>query len=93
MSALRVTPAEVHSLAGQLSRFLGELEHVGDIRLASANAAENVRLESAIDGFITRWINGLQDIRQTLASLSSRLAAAGVDYEDTERTLTSEFAA
>jgi hypothetical protein len=89
---LEVTPSELGGLADGLSGLLGDLELAGDVRSISPVAAENARLQSAIERFVACWTDDIYDIRAKLQRLSGRLAGAGVEYDGVERRVTDDVA-
>lgn len=92
MSSFQVTPADLQSLAGQLSGLLGELEQAASrIPAGGADAAQNVQLEQAITGFLSEWLGDLDRLRTKLGTLAHRLDAAGSSYEASESSLAERF--
>jgi hypothetical protein len=87
----KVTPSDLESLAQGLSGLLGELAQAGDIRSVSAGAAENPQLASAIEEHLARWTQELQNLRESLASLTERLGGASSGYEQTEHSVLEGF--
>ncbi len=89
---LEVTPSELDGLADGLSGLLGDLEEAGDVRSISPVAAENARLQSAIERLVAGWTDDICEIRAKLQRLSGRVAGAAVEYEGVERKVTDDVA-
>lgn len=92
MTTFEVTPADLQSLAGQLSGLLGELASAGStINSGAAGAAQNGDLEGAIGTFLGDWKSGLDNLQHELSAVSDRLDAAGVAYQATDGSIGSSF--
>ena len=88
MSAFEVTPAQLQSLAGQLTGLLSELETAGGtVRSVSGEPAGHTALETAIESFVDEWSATVELLHEKLSTLSTRLGAAGSSYEDSEQEI------
>jgi uncharacterized protein YukE len=94
MSTFEVTPGDLQGLAGQLSGLLGEISQATSAVSSSASgAAENTRLQAAIDGFLVDWAHDLRGMQEKLTELAARLQGAADSYSSTEGKLASGFGA
>lgn len=85
MAAFEVAPEDLRALSGRLLSMVGELEGAtAAVRTDVAAAAQNARLEAAIDGFLGAWLAGIQRMRSDLTAIAQRLDAAGVSYQSTD---------
>ncbi len=92
MTTFQVTPSDLHALAGQLSGLLGELADAsGSIHSGAAGAAQNGKLEGAIESFLGDWSSGLESVRQELSEVAQRLDTAAGAYEGTEGNVSAAF--
>lgn len=92
MSTFEVTPGDLQSLSSRLSGLLGEISHATSaVSSGASGAAENGRLQGAIDGFLGDWARDLQGMQEKLAELAARLQGAADSYSSTEEKITSGF--
>jgi uncharacterized protein YukE len=92
MSSFEVTPGDLESLAGRLSSLIGQImEASARVSAGTSGAAQNGRLESSIDGFLSDWSQSLQDMHDKLEGVASKLSGAGTAYETTEQRLVGGF--
>jgi uncharacterized protein YukE len=88
----KVETSDLGSLAHGLSGLLAELEQAGDVRSLAAGAAENARLEAAIEEFVLHWTQNVQTLQANLKTLTERLENAGEGYEQQEQGIYGGFA-
>ncbi|HTZ85843.1 MAG TPA: type VII secretion target [Solirubrobacteraceae bacterium] len=94
MSTFEVTVGDLESLASQLSSLLGEIGHAtSSVTAGASGAAENGRLQGAIDSFLSDWSQDLRGMQEKLSELSARLHGAAGSYSDTESNIVSGFSA
>lgn len=90
---LRVTPAEVNGLAGEVGQALQTAAQLRpDQALGGAAAAvPGSQLDPACQGVTTRWSRELRDLNQALSYLAEALRGAAGEYTRTEQSVAQGF--
>ena len=95
MTAFRVTPAELVTLAQQVQGTSGHIE--GELaslrsRVLPISGTWTGQAQDRFQLLYDEWNRSAQGLQQALAGISQLLAQAGHGYEDAERRIAGSFA-
>jgi WXG100 family type VII secretion target len=96
MSYLKVTAEELHAVSGQLQTAAANIADENGRAMGQVNALVGAGWEGAASSqfntLFTQWKQGADQVQQALAGISSLLANAATQYQETEDAVRQQFA-